>query len=48
LINSQKGDIENGVVFSGEYVWKIPDRSIKPAAKIVAEIVQEAAEVVDC
>lgn len=48
LINSQKGDIENGVVFSGEYVWKIPDRTIKPAAKIVAEIVQEAAEVVDC
>jgi len=48
LINSQRGDIENGVVFSGEYVWKIPDRRIKPAAKIVEEIVNEAAEVKDC
>jgi NAD(P)H-dependent flavin oxidoreductase YrpB (nitropropane dioxygenase family) len=48
LINSQRGDIENGVVFSGEYVWKIPDRSIKPAARIVQEIVQEAAEAPDC
>lgn len=44
LINSQKGDIDNGVVFSGEYVWKIKDRAIKPAAKIVAEILQEARE----
>lgn len=44
LINSQKGDIDHGVVFSGEYVWKIPDRSIKPAARIVKEILQEAAE----
>ncbi|MFA4844035.1 MAG: nitronate monooxygenase [Candidatus Margulisiibacteriota bacterium] len=42
LNNAQQGDIDNGVVFSGEYVWKIPDRSIKPAAKIVAEIVSEA------
>jgi len=44
LINSQKGDIEHGVVFSGEYVWKIKDRTIKPAAKIVAEILEEAKE----
>jgi NAD(P)H-dependent flavin oxidoreductase YrpB (nitropropane dioxygenase family) len=44
LINSQKGDIDHGVVFSGEYVWKIKDRTIKPAAKIVAEILQEAKE----
>jgi NAD(P)H-dependent flavin oxidoreductase YrpB (nitropropane dioxygenase family) len=44
LINSQRGDIQNGIVFSGEYVWKIKDRSIKPAAKIVAEIVKEAEE----
>ncbi|MDD5593525.1 MAG: nitronate monooxygenase [Candidatus Margulisbacteria bacterium] len=44
LINSQKGDIDHGVVFSGEYVWKIKDRSIKPAAKIVTEILQEAKE----
>ena len=42
LINSQQGDIEHGVVFSGEYVWKLKDRTIKPAAKIVAEILQEA------
>ena len=48
LINSQQGDIENGIVFSGEYVWKIKDRSIKPAAKIVAEIVKEAEGVKDC
>ena len=48
LINSQRGDIENGIVFSGEYIWKIPDRTIKPAAKIVAEIVREAGEVKDC
>lgn len=47
LINSQKGDIDNGVVFSGEYVWKIPDRTIKPAATIVKEILAEAAEVKD-
>lgn len=45
LVNSQHGDIDHGVVFSGEYVWKIPDRSIKPAAQIVAEIVKEAEEV---
>ena len=48
LINSQKGDIDNGVVFSGEYVWKIKDRSIKPAAKIVQEILAEAKEAGDC
>lgn len=47
LINSQRGDIDNGIVFSGEYVWKIKDRSIKPAAQIVNEIVKEAAEVKD-
>lgn len=48
LINSQRGDINNGIVFSGEYVWKIKDRSIKPAAKIMEDILQEAAEVPDC
>jgi len=45
LINSQKGDIENGVVFSGENVWKIKDRSIRPAAEIIKELVKEAEEV---
>jgi nitronate monooxygenase len=48
LINSQQGDIENGIVFSGENVWKIKDRSIKPAAEIVKELVNEAKEVPDC
>ncbi|MFC1568116.1 NAD(P)H-dependent flavin oxidoreductase [Candidatus Margulisiibacteriota bacterium] len=45
LINSQQGDIENGIVFSGENVWKIKDRSIKPAAEIIKEYVKEAGEV---
>lgn len=45
LLNSQKGDIDNGIVFSGENVWKIKDRSIKPAAEIIKELVQEAEEV---
>ncbi|OGC33852.1 2-nitropropane dioxygenase [candidate division WOR-1 bacterium RIFOXYB2_FULL_48_7] len=45
LVNSQQGDVDNGVVFSGEYVWKLKDRTIKPAAKIVAEIVEEVAQV---
>ncbi|MFA5839746.1 MAG: nitronate monooxygenase [Candidatus Margulisiibacteriota bacterium] len=45
LINSQKGDIDNGVVFSGQNVWKIKDRSIKPAAEIIKELVTEAEEV---
>ena len=47
LINAQRGDIEHGIVFSGEYVWKISDRSIKPAAKIVAAVLKEVAEA-DC
>jgi len=48
LLNSQRGDIENGIVFSGEYVWKIKDRTIKPAREIVKELVSEAEEVIDC
>jgi NAD(P)H-dependent flavin oxidoreductase YrpB (nitropropane dioxygenase family) len=48
LINSQRGDIENGIVFSGENVWKIKDRTIKPAREIVKELVSEAEEVIDC
>lgn len=48
LINSQQGDIDNGIVFSGEYVWKIKDRSIKPAARIMEEILKEAGEAKDC
>ncbi|MFH1542099.1 MAG: nitronate monooxygenase [bacterium] len=42
LLNAQKGDIDNGVVFSGSNVWKIKDRSIRPAAKIIEELVKEA------
>jgi len=45
LIRSLHGDIDNGVVFSGANVWKIKDRSIKPAAKIIEELVKEAQEV---
>lgn len=44
LINSQNGDIDHGVVFSGENVWKIKDRTIKPAAQIIKELVTEAEE----
>lgn len=44
LINAQKGDIDNGVVFSGENVWRIKDRTIKPAAQIVADILKEYAD----
>jgi NAD(P)H-dependent flavin oxidoreductase YrpB (nitropropane dioxygenase family) len=47
LINAQQGRIDEGVVFSGEYVWKIKDRSIKPAAQIVADILKEVSEVGD-
>jgi len=48
LINSQKGDIEHGIVFSGENVWKIKDRTIKPAKKIIEELVSEAEGEPDC
>jgi NAD(P)H-dependent flavin oxidoreductase YrpB (nitropropane dioxygenase family) len=45
LINSQQGNIDEGVVFSGENVWKIKDRRIRPAAEIINELVKEAEEV---
>lgn len=44
LINSQQGDVDHGVVFCGANVAKIKDRSIKPAAKVVEELVKEAEE----
>ena len=47
LINSQQGDIDNGIVFSGRNVWKIEDRSIKPAKQIMNEILEEIEEVQD-
>lgn len=45
LENSQSGDVENGIVFSGENVWKIKDRTIKPVREIIDELVKEAEEV---
>jgi NAD(P)H-dependent flavin oxidoreductase YrpB (nitropropane dioxygenase family) len=43
LINSQRGDVEHGIVFSGENVWKLK-KEIKPAAEIVKDIVREVEE----
>lgn len=48
LINSQRGDIDHGIVFSGENVWKIKDRSIRPTKEIISEIVAEVKEAADC
>ncbi|NQT29125.1 MAG: nitronate monooxygenase [Candidatus Saganbacteria bacterium] len=45
LLNSLNGDVENGVVFSGENVWKIKNRNIRPAAEIIDELVAEARSV---
>ncbi len=42
LINSQRGDVEHGIVFSGENVWKIKNRTIRPASEILEELVSEA------
>lgn len=44
LINSQQGNIDEGIVFSGENVWKIKDKRIRPAADVLAELVKEAEE----
>ncbi len=44
LINSQKGDIDHGIVFSGANVWKIKDRTIRPVAEIMKDIVKETEE----
>ncbi|NQU16637.1 MAG: nitronate monooxygenase [Candidatus Saganbacteria bacterium] len=41
LINAQQGDLENGIVFSGENVWKIKNRTIRPAAEIIKDILKE-------
>ena len=45
LIRSQKGDIDNGIVFSGEKVWQLKDRRIKPAKEIMNDIISEIEEV---
>ena len=42
LINSQQGNVDNGVVFSGQNVWKIKNRAIRPAADVLNELVTEA------
>ncbi len=44
LRNSQQGDVDNGVVFSGESASKIKDKRIRPAKDIVEELVREAEE----
>lgn len=44
LKKSQKGDIDNGLVFSGEKVYKIKNRNIRPAAEIINDFVREAEE----
>lgn len=44
LINSQQGDIDHGIVFSGENVAKIKDRTIKPASEIIEELLDELKE----
>jgi NAD(P)H-dependent flavin oxidoreductase YrpB (nitropropane dioxygenase family) len=44
LINAQRGEVDQGIVFCGENVVKIKDRTIKSAAKIVEELVKEAEE----
>lgn len=43
LINAQKGDIDNGLVFSGQYVSKI--NNILPVSTIMQELVQECQSV---
>ncbi|MFC1571429.1 NAD(P)H-dependent flavin oxidoreductase [Candidatus Margulisiibacteriota bacterium] len=45
LINSQQGDTENGIVFSGENVWKIKNKNIRPAADIIKDLLQEVEEI---
>jgi len=42
LRNAQKGDVDNGVVFSGESVSKIKNKTIRPAKEIIADLVKEA------
>lgn len=45
LLNALQGKIDEGVVFSGENVWKIKDKSIRPAADIIKELVKEVEEI---
>ena len=42
LKKAHKGDMEGGLVFSGESVTKIKDRTIRPAKEIIDSLVKEA------
>jgi len=42
LKKAQKGDMDGGLVFSGESVSRIKDKVIRPAAEIIAQLVKEA------
>lgn len=42
LINAQQGNVDEGIVFSGANIWKIKDRTIKPAAVVLNDLVKEA------
>ena len=44
LINAQQGNVDEGIVFTGDHVWKIKDKSIRPAAEVLNELVKEAEE----
>lgn len=42
LKKAQKGDMDGGLVFSGESVTKIKDKVIRPVAEIIRQLVKEA------
>jgi NAD(P)H-dependent flavin oxidoreductase YrpB (nitropropane dioxygenase family) len=44
LINSQQGNVDEGIVFSGGHVWKIKDKRIRPAVEVLNDLVKEAEE----
>jgi nitronate monooxygenase len=44
LINAQQGNVDEGVVFTGNHVWKIKDRTIRPAKEVLNELVKEVEE----
>jgi nitronate monooxygenase len=44
LINAQQGNVDEGIVFTGNNVWKIKDKTIRPAADVLNELVKEAEE----
>ena len=44
LINAQQGNVDEGIVFTGNHVWKIKDKTVRPAAEVLNELVKEAEE----